>query len=131
MGVAPQTWHHGLVARWWAEFNEGGDEVDYFRGWIERCGEPALDVACGAGRLLVPYRQAGLDVDGCDVSADMVAAARRKLEAAGLDAHVWVAALDELEPPRHYRTIFVCGGLRPRAARQRDPGGPPRLYPAL
>jgi SAM-dependent methyltransferase len=131
MGVAPQTWHHGLVAQWWAEFNEGGDEVDYFRGWIERCGEPALDVACGTGRLLAPYRQAGLDVDGCDVSGDMVAAARRKLEAAGLDGNVWVAAMDELEPPRRYRTIFVCGGFGLGATRERDLEALRRFHAAL
>jgi SAM-dependent methyltransferase len=67
----PQSWHYGLVAQWWAEFNEGGREIDYFGRFIERDGQPALDVACGTGRLLLPYVRAGLDVDGCDVSADM------------------------------------------------------------
>ena len=51
---APQTWHYGLVARWWGEFNTDGPEIDYFRRFIERFGEPALDVACGAGRLPFP-----------------------------------------------------------------------------
>ena len=32
-----------------------------------------LDVACGTGRLLIPYVADGLDVDGCDVSPDMIA----------------------------------------------------------
>ena len=27
----PQTWHHGIVASWWAEFNVGGPEIPYFR----------------------------------------------------------------------------------------------------
>ena len=70
-----QTWHDGLVARWWAEFNDDfrPHEIPYFQGRIERGGEPALDVACGTGRLLLPYHRAGLGVDGCDVSADMIA----------------------------------------------------------
>ena len=21
------TWHHGLIARWWAEFNHGGEDL--------------------------------------------------------------------------------------------------------
>jgi SAM-dependent methyltransferase len=129
--VAPQTWHYGLVATWWAEFNQGGEEVEYFRRFVERSGEPALDVACGTGRLLVPYRQAGLDVDGCDVSADMVAACRRKLAEAGVDANVWVAAMDELEPPRRYRTIFVCGGFGLGATRERDLEALRRFHAAL
>jgi hypothetical protein len=48
---APRTWHYGLVAKWWSELNEGGPEIDYFRTFIERDGGPALDVACGTGRL--------------------------------------------------------------------------------
>ena len=72
----PQTWHHGIVARWWAEFNIGGPEIPYFQKFIEANGQPALDLACGTGRLLVPYLRAGLDVDGCDISSDMLALCR-------------------------------------------------------
>jgi hypothetical protein len=59
----PETWHYGVVAKWWAEFNTSGPEIEYFQGYVE-AGQPALDVACGTGRLLIPYLQAGLDVDG-------------------------------------------------------------------
>ena len=32
----PQTWHYGLVARWWAEFNEAeDDELAFYAGMIE------------------------------------------------------------------------------------------------
>src|SRR4051794_20889568 len=113
MSQTPQTahtWHYGLVAKWWAEFNEGGPEVDYFRRHVER-GQPALDVACGTGRLLVPFLKAGLDVDGCDVSPDMIALCREKAELAGVSATVFVQPMSELDPPRRYRTIFVCGGF--------------------
>src|ERR1044072_9147900 len=43
-----QTWHPGLVARWWSEFSEGRPESAYFRKFVE-VGQPALDVACGTG----------------------------------------------------------------------------------
>lgn len=79
MAEKPATWHYGLVARWWAEFNKGGPEVAYFQTFVED-GQPALDVACGTGRLLLPYLRAGLDVDGCDISGDMVALCREQAE---------------------------------------------------
>ena len=71
----PETWHYGLIARYWAEFNDDfrPHEIPYFQRFVEDGGEPALDVACGTGRLLLPYLRAGFDVDGCDVSADMFA----------------------------------------------------------
>ena len=56
MEATRQTWHHGLIAKWWAEFNDEfrPHEIPYFRRYVER-GQPALDVACGTGRLLLPY----------------------------------------------------------------------------
>ena len=41
----PQVWHYGLMARWWAEFNIEGPEIDYFKALIDQYGQPALDVA--------------------------------------------------------------------------------------
>jgi SAM-dependent methyltransferase len=120
MNERPQTWHYGLVARWWAEFNTDGPEIEYFRRFIERFGEPALDVACGAGRLLVSYRRAGLDVDGADISADMVRLAGERLAAEGLEAGLFVQAMHELDPPRRYRTILVCGGFALGGSRTHD-----------
>ncbi len=55
MNEQPQTWHYGLIARWWAEFNAPDPtELAFYRGVIERDGQPALDLGCGAGRLLLP-----------------------------------------------------------------------------
>jgi SAM-dependent methyltransferase len=106
----PQTWHYGLVARWWAEFNRDGPEVAYFRRFVED-GQPALDVGCGTGRLLLPYLRAGLDVDGCDVSADMIALCREQAARDGLTPTLFVQPMHELAPPRRYRTIYVCGAF--------------------
>lgn len=118
--VAPQVWHHGLVARWWAEFNTDGPEIDYFGGHIHRLGGPALDVACGTGRLLIPFRKAGLDVDGCDVSADMLAHCQRRADAEGVTVELYRQATHELDLPRRYRTIIVCGGFGLGGVRAHD-----------
>ncbi len=106
----PQTWHHGLIADWWAEFNDDfrAHEIGYYREWVA-AGQPALDAGCGAGRLLVPFVQEGMDVDGCDASADMIAACRRRADAAGVSPDLYVQPLARLELPRRYRTIFVVG----------------------
>jgi SAM-dependent methyltransferase len=120
---APQTWHYGLIAKWWSEFNDDSrpHEVPYFQRYIERDGgQPALDVACGTGRLLLPYLRAGLDVDGCDVSADMVELCREKAMRQGLSPTLFVQAMHELDPPRRYNTIFVCGAFGLGSNREQD-----------
>ena len=106
----PQLWHYGLVARDWAEFEiDGGPEASYFQRIIETYGQPALDLGCGTGRLLLPFLSAGLDVDGCDFSADMLAQCQERAKRAGLAPRLHQQSTYELDLPRRYRTIFACG----------------------
>jgi SAM-dependent methyltransferase len=130
MPETPTTWHHGLVARWWAEFNVDGPEIEYFRRHVER-GQPGLDVACGTGRLLLPYLRAGLDVDGCDVSADMIELCRERARAEGLSPTLLVQPMHELDPPRLYRTIYVCGGFGLGSTREQDAQALGRFHACL
>jgi SAM-dependent methyltransferase len=106
----PTIWHHGLVSRYWAEFEtDGGREAEFFRALIARSGQPALDLGCGSGRLLLPLLQAGLDVDGCDYSADMLARCGERVAAQRLSTRLYEQAMHALDLPRRYRTIFCCG----------------------
>jgi SAM-dependent methyltransferase len=102
------TWHYGLVARWWAEFNVATPELAFYRSIVERYGQPVLDLACGAGRLLLPLLRAGVDVDGCDVSADMVGLCREQAAREGFEPRLFVQASHALHLPRAYRTIYIC-----------------------
>jgi SAM-dependent methyltransferase len=124
----PQTWHYGLIAKWWSEFNVDfrPHEIPYFQRHIERNGQPALDVACGTGRLLLPYLRAGLDVDGCDVSADMIELCREKATREGLSTTLFVQPMHERPAPP------VQGDLHMRCLRAREhPRAGLRGAPAL
>ena len=79
----------------------------FYREVISRYGEPALDVGCGTGRLLLDYLAAGLDVEGVDNSPEMLALCLEKAEALGLKPVVYEQTMETLHLPRHYRTIFV------------------------
>lgn len=129
-GQEPRSWHHGLVARWWAYFRDSGPEIDAIRRFVEE-GQPALDLACGTGRLLVPYVAAGLDVDGVDVSSDMLDACARAAAAAGATPALHRQALHELDVPRRYRTAYVCGGLGLGSSREQDQEALGRIYAHL
>jgi SAM-dependent methyltransferase len=126
-----ETWHYGLVARWWAENNLDGREIAFFRPFVET-GQPALDAGCGTGRLLIPYLKAGLDVDGADISADMLALCRERAEREGLRApNLYAQALSALDLPRRYRTILVCGAFGLGSERADDVEALRRLYEHL
>ena len=122
MSDHPQTWHYGLMARWWAEFNTtaGAEELAFYRAVIERDGQPALDLACGTGRLLLPLLRAGLDVEGCDLSPDMLARCREQAARDGLVPRLHAQAMHALDLPRAYRTIYICDSFGLGGQRRQD-----------
>ena len=94
--TATTTWHHGLIARWWANFNLDGPEIAFFKSYVAD-GQPALDV--GSGRLLVPWVADGLDVDDVDASVDMIEACRAAARSAGCEPDLYVQPTDRLDLP--------------------------------
>ena len=106
----PTDFHRGLATLAWAS-QEGGPEIAYFRDVIDSSGAPVLDAGCGAGRLFLPYLRDGLDVEGCDVSPDMLAICRERAEAEGLSPVLRAQAMHTLDLPRKFRTIIVCGAF--------------------
>lgn len=99
------SWYYDLLLSR-VEFND----VDYFRDAIADGGEPALELACGTGRVLLDLVAAGLDVDGVDISPEMVDLCRAKAAERGVSAALYTQPIQELDATRQYRTIFcpVC-----------------------
>ncbi|MDX1416276.1 MAG: class I SAM-dependent methyltransferase [Candidatus Promineifilaceae bacterium] len=101
---------NSLLARAW-DFMRGDTsgfaDGPFFRLLIENHGQPALDVGCGTGRLLLDYRAAGMDVDGVDVSPEMVAICREKAQQQAIDVAIYTQAMEALDLPRQYQTIII------------------------
>ena len=90
--------------------NDAIGDAEYFRAVISDGGEPALEVGCGTGRLLLDYVASGLDVEGVDESQDMLRICRRKAEQRGLTVTVHLQAMQTLDLVRRFRTLFVPAG---------------------
>ena len=123
------TWHHGLVAKWWAEFNRDwhSDEIEYFKHVIERSGQPALDVGCGTGRILVPCVEAGMEVHGSDASEEMIRLCRARLSSRSLATDLTVASTHELDLGQSYSTVISCGVFGVGTTREEDLEGLRRI----
>jgi len=102
--------YHGLKAATWDLIRgdtSGWSDRPFYREIIERSGQPALDVGCGTGRLVLDYVSEGMDVDGVDNSPEMLANCRDKAEGMGLQPNLYLQTMEGLDLPRRYRTIFV------------------------
>ena len=79
--------------------------------WLEvgrGAGGPVLEIACGTGRLLLPIRKSGVDIDGLDSSPAMIARLKERARTAGLEVRAEVADMRDFAMGRHYARIF-CG----------------------
>jgi SAM-dependent methyltransferase len=74
---------------------------------IRNAGGPALEVACGNGRLLIPVLAAGLPCDGLDVSEAMLASLGKKVAAKGLSATAVHGDMRDFSLPHRYALIAI------------------------
>jgi SAM-dependent methyltransferase len=116
----PLIWHYGLMAECWAEFSNEAREAPFFLGEIARTGQPVLDVACGTGRVLLPLLRAGIDIDGVDISADMLGHCRRKAATEGFSPKLYQQPMHTFYLPRKYRTIYLCDSFGLAGSRAND-----------
>ncbi len=115
-----QTWHKGLVARWWAEFRHDGPDLDYYSSVVSRSGEPVLDLGCGTGRLLLPWLRDGMDVTGVDVAPDMLKHASQLAARENLQPRLHCQAMHDLNLQQHFKTIVLCGAFGIGGSRGQD-----------
>lgn len=89
------------------------EELAFHRAEVEAHGTPALELMSGSARFLAPLLAAGLDVDGVDASADMLAAAEHRCAGLPLGApplRQYQQVLHELDLPRRYAYAFCAAG---------------------
>jgi len=120
MSDEPLIWHYGLMAERWAEFINEAREIPFFLQEIARHGQPVLDVACGTGRVLLPLLRAGIDIDGNDISADMLHFCRVKASKEGFHPNLYNQPMHALAIPRKYRTIYICDSYGLAGSREKD-----------
>jgi SAM-dependent methyltransferase len=65
-----------------------------------------LDLACGTGNVAMRLAQLGYDVWGVDISAPMIAEAKRKARQAGLNIHYEVQDAAQLELPTQFDLVL-------------------------
>lgn len=110
MDAEPDHEYRGLIVANWdllrGDTGHWGDRPLY-RALFRRFGQPALDVGCATGRLLLDYLAEGLDVDGVDISPAMVALCLAKARERGLQPTTYRRPVAALDLPRRHGTIVV------------------------
>lgn len=70
-------------------------------------GKKILDVGCGTGRDCREFSKLGFEVDGIDVSEEMLKFAKKEVP----NAHLYQMSMENLTSDRKYNGIWVCSSL--------------------
>ncbi len=107
----PDYVYSGFMAQFWDLLSgdtSTAEDRAFFLELIERHGDPVLDVGCGTGRLLLDFLARGHDVDGIDVSPEMLDICEDKADTLGIAIDVYQQLMEHLDLPREYGTIIVA-----------------------
>ena len=85
-------------------------EVEWYASRLPRDAGPALEAMAGAGRLLVPLLERGINVHGVDASPAMIASCEARLAAAGLSTPLFRQDVAALNLPFRYGAAIVAAG---------------------
>ena len=80
----PGEFYTGLVAELYRPLRSAISDPEPYARFIERYGEPALELGCGDGDPMLDLVARGLDVEGLDASPDMLDRCRHRARAAGV-----------------------------------------------
>ena len=86
------------------------DELDFpfYETILRQNPGLVLDAGCGAGRLLTELLRAGFQVEGCDISQEMLSLCQMNLEAAGFKTPLYHKAIQDLPFSNRYQVIFLA-----------------------
>lgn len=67
------------------------EDIPFFLQQIQKYGQPVLELACGTGRITIPFAEKGIHITGLDISEPMLAQARQKASQKNV-AVTWIRA---------------------------------------
>lgn len=86
-----------------------GPNLAFYTQLAATTGGPVLDLACGTGLATLPIARLGLATTGLDLSAPMVAHARRKAAAEGLEVTWLTGDVRRFALDQRFRLIIMTG----------------------
>ncbi|WP_256390684.1 class I SAM-dependent DNA methyltransferase [Natronoarchaeum rubrum] len=101
---ADATLRAELYDRRMREMDRGDSEL--YAALARDAEGPALELACGTGRIYLDALAEGCDVDGFDRSAEMLAFLRERAAERGIEPSVWRADMTDFAVDREYELAY-------------------------
>ena len=83
-------------------------DIPFYEEETRKAGGHVLELACGTGRLTIPIAQSGVEIVGLDLSASMLAHARTKAKAVGVEIEFVEGDCRSFDLGRKFSLIFMA-----------------------
>lgn len=84
-------------------------DATHYVDFVEKAGQPALELGCGDDGPFLELIKRGIDVEGVDSSPDMLDRCKSRADAASLRIVTYCQPMQQLALPRSYRAIYLAG----------------------
>ena len=85
-------------------------DVEFYLNRLAGIPGKILEPAVGNGRLLIPLTEAGLTIDGFDLSEAMLTHCRQNCQDRGLSPHLWQDSMTAFTSDERYEAIILPAG---------------------
>lgn len=107
--MSAANFYTGIVADVYTSLRSTTFDAAPYLEFVDRAGQPALELGCGADGPFLAQARRGIDVDGVDSSPDMLARCHVRAEAEGLHIDTYCQRMEDLDLARSYRAIYLAG----------------------
>ena len=90
---------------WAAE--DDASEVALMADFLRKHPGPALEIGCGSGRLMFPLLADGFEIEGLELSPDMLRLARSRARTLGLKPSLHPGDMSSWQAPRRYAALLA------------------------
>ncbi|EJQ51204.1 Uncharacterized protein BWINRASL_02428 [Bacillus mycoides] len=84
-----------------------GKELDFYLSFAKDKNIKVLEPMCGNGRMLIPFMQNGVDIEGFDLSEDMLKMCKEKAEQLNLKPVVSQERIEKFHGNKKYDLIMI------------------------
>ncbi|MDN7246186.1 class I SAM-dependent methyltransferase [Planococcus shenhongbingii] len=85
-------------------------DIEYYQERLRKTSGRILEPAVGTGRMLIPLLEAGYEVDGFDVSAEMLEKCRDNCRQRNLSPNLFKGRMESFSTDQQYNVIIIPTG---------------------
>ncbi|MFO0837846.1 MAG: class I SAM-dependent methyltransferase [Phycisphaerae bacterium] len=90
-------------------YADSGADVPFYLALAGECSDPILELACGTGKYLIPWAQAGHLITGVDIAPAMLERAAEKARQMGVRVSLHAADMRRFDLAARFGLVVIAG----------------------